>query len=125
MATTIETGLPPMGQPFSWATRVGPLMFTAQGPVDARGGIAGDDIGAQARLTFENLRKSVQAAGAGLSNVAQVLIYMKEADDMRAIDEVYREFFEPPYPNRSSVVVKGFAHPTMHIEIVAYVELPA
>lgn len=89
------------------------------------GKISGADIGEQARLTFANLKRAVAAANGTLSDVAQVLIYMKEASHMPVIDGVYREFFSLPYPNRSSVVVKDFVHPDMLIEIVAYVAVKA
>lgn len=125
MAEIIPTPLPEPGQPFSWATRASGLMFTAHGPVDATGNIAGGDITAQARLTFGNLAAAVEAAGCRLDDVAQVLVYMHAPGDMPAIDAVYREFFRAPYPNRASVAVAGFAHPAMLIEIVAYVRLPA
>jgi hypothetical protein len=52
--------------------------------------------------------------------VAQVLIYMTEVADMPVIDRVYREFFEPPYPNRSSMGVNALVVSGMKIEIVAY-----
>ncbi|WP_175775120.1 RidA family protein [Burkholderia anthina] len=120
---TIDTGLPSLDQPFSWATRAGGLLFTAHGPVTADGKICGGPIDEQARLTFSNLRQAVAAARASLPDVAQVLIYMKDASHMPTIDRVYREFFQSPYPNRSSVVVKDFVHPEMLIEIVAYVGL--
>jgi 2-iminobutanoate/2-iminopropanoate deaminase len=120
----LETGLKPMQQPFSWAIRGGGLIFTAHGPVDADGAIVGDDITAQARLTFRNLMRTAAAAGATADDIAQVLIYMKEPAHMAAIDAVYRDFFTPPYPNRSSVVVKDFVDPRMLIEIVAYLVAP-
>lgn len=113
-----------MRQPFSWASRAGNLLFTAHGPVGEEGAIAGVGIEKQTRLTFDNLVTACAAAGATLGDVAQVLIYMKEAEHMRDIDAIYREYFAAPYPNRSSVVVKGFVHPEMLIEIVAYVDLP-
>jgi 2-iminobutanoate/2-iminopropanoate deaminase len=125
MPNLISTGLPEPRQPFSWATQVGGLMFTAHGPVDTSGAIAGRDITEQARLTFENLAKAVTAAGAQMQDVAQVLLYMADAKDMAAIDAVYRTFFAAPYPNRTSVAVAGFAHPAMLIELVAYVALPS
>ncbi|WP_233848747.1 RidA family protein [Paraburkholderia sp. HD33-4] len=118
---TIDTGLPALNQPFSWATRAGGLLFTAHGPVKMNGEICAGDIEDQARLTFSNLQRAVAAARAVMSDVAQVLIYMKDASHMRAIDRVYRDFFQMPYPNRSSVVVKDFVHADMLIEIVAYV----
>ncbi|MDN7696589.1 RidA family protein [Burkholderia cenocepacia] len=120
---TIDTGLPALNQPFSWATRVGTLLFTAHGPVTMNGAIDGGPIDGQARLTFSNLQQAVAAAGGAMRDVAQVLIYMKDASHMPTIDRVYREFFDDPYPNRSSVVVRGFVHPEMLIEIVAYVAL--
>ncbi|WP_133666908.1 RidA family protein [Paraburkholderia sp. BL10I2N1] len=123
MRETIDTGLPPLNQPFSWATKAGRLLFTAHGPVTTEGKICGGDIEAQARLTFANLQQAVTAARGVMSDVAQVLIYMKDTSHMPAIDRVYRDFFQMPYPNRSSVVVKDFVHADMLIEIVAYVAL--
>jgi enamine deaminase RidA (YjgF/YER057c/UK114 family) len=49
---------------------------------------------------------------------------MTEVKDMPAIDAVYREFFEAPYPNRSSMGVSGLVVPGMKIEIVAYAVIP-
>ncbi|UIF87438.1 RidA family protein [Cupriavidus sp. UYPR2.512] len=123
MANPIQTRLPAPSQPFSWATHAGSLMFTAHGAVDSAGQIAGADITAQARLTFDNLVAAVAAAGASMTDVAQVLIYMRDARDMAAIDVVYREYFTAPYPNRASVAVAGFVHPAMLIEVVAYVHI--
>ncbi|WP_322021581.1 MULTISPECIES: RidA family protein [unclassified Burkholderia] len=120
---TIDTGLPPLKQPFSWATKAGGLLFTAHGPVTMDGEICTGPIEEQARLTFSNLQRAVTAAKGVMPDVAQVLIYMKDASHMPTIDRVYQEFFERPYPNRSSVVVSDFVHPDMLIEIVAYVAL--
>jgi enamine deaminase RidA (YjgF/YER057c/UK114 family) len=78
----------------------------------------------QARLTFANLRRAVHAANGTLADVTQVLIYMTEVGDMPAIDAVYREFFDAPYPNRSSMGVAALVVPGMKIEIVAYAMLP-
>lgn len=121
MRTVIETGLTPLNQPFSWMVSTPGLLFTTHGPVTAEGKIADTDIAAQTRLTFDNLRTAVEAAGRTMDDVAQVLIYMIDASHMPVIDEIYRSYFATPYPNRSSVVVAGFVHPAMKIEIVAYV----
>lgn len=125
MKEVIEMGLPDIGQPFSWAVKAGGLLFTTHGPVRTDGTIDTGPIEAQARLTLDNLRRAVHAAGACMDDVAQVLIYMTHEEDMAAIDSIYREFFAPPYPNRSSVVVRTLVVPGMRIEMVAYVLLPA
>jgi enamine deaminase RidA (YjgF/YER057c/UK114 family) len=119
MKEVIDVGLPPLRQPFSWAVRSKGMVFTAHGPVNTAG-IDTGPIDRQARITFGNLRRAMEAAGGGLADVCQVLIYMTDMADMKAIDAVYREFFEEPYPSRSSVAVSALAVPGMKIEIVAY-----
>jgi enamine deaminase RidA (YjgF/YER057c/UK114 family) len=116
----IDVGLPALSQPFSWAVKAAGLLFTAHGPVRADGTIDTGPIEAQAHLTFANLRQACVAAGGSLDNVTQVLIYMTDVTDMKAIDNVYREFFVAPYPNRSSMGVAGLVVPGMKLEIVAY-----
>lgn len=123
MRKMIDTGLPMPAQPFSWAVSAAGLMFTAHGPVRSDGTVDTGDVAQQARLTFENLRKAAEAAGADLRSVAQVLVTLVEADDVPVVDAVYREFFAAPYPNRSTVIAKALVVPGMRIEIVAYVEL--
>lgn len=120
MKEVLDVGLPALGQPFSWAIRAKGAIFTAHGPVNADGTVSTGPIEDQARITFGNLRRAMQAAGGGLADVCQVLIYMTDMADMKAIDGVYREFFDVPYPNRSSVAVSALAVPGMKIEIVAY-----
>ncbi|MDR3396702.1 MAG: RidA family protein [Pandoraea sp.] len=120
MAQVIPNDLPSLGQPFSWATRAGGVTFTAHGPVRQDGTIDTGSIESQAHLTFENLRRTLAAGGLTLHDVAQVLIYLTEVEDMRAVDAVYRTFFDAPYPNRSTVVAKALVVPGMRIEIVAY-----
>ena len=124
MKQVIDVGLPEIGQPFSWAVKAsGAMLFTAHGPVRADGSIDTGPIDAQARLTFANLARTLVAAGGTLNDVTQVLIYMTDIADMKAIDTVYREFFSAPYPNRSSAAVAALVVPGMKLEIVAYAML--
>ena len=123
MKQVVDIGLPAPRQPFSWAVKGGGILFTAHGPVKEDGSIDTGDIETQARLTFDNLRKALSAAGGSLDDVTQVLIYMTDVADMPAIDAVYRTFFTPPYPNRSSAAVQALVVPGMKLEIVAYAAL--
>lgn len=125
MKEVVDCGLPALAQPFSWAVKGGGLLFTAHGPVRQDGTIDTGPIADQARLTFANLQRAVEAAGGTLADVTQVLIYMLDITDMKAIDAVYREFFVAPYPNRSSAAVAGLVVPGMKIEIVAYAAIDA
>lgn len=120
MKEIIDVGLPTPKQPFSWGVKSGGLFFTAHGPVRADGTINTGPIEDQARLTFANLRQAMQAAGGTLDDVCQVLIYMTDVADMSTIDNVYREFFKAPYPNRSSAGAAALVVPGMKLEIVCY-----
>lgn len=124
MKEVIDTGLPSLGQPFSWAVRAGNLVFAAHGPVRPDGSVDTGPIENQARLTFSNLARTMAAAGGSLDDVTQVQIQMTDVDSMPIIDNVYREYFSAPYPNRSSVVVKALVVPGMGIEIVVNAVLP-
>lgn len=123
MREEVDVGLPALAQPFSWAIKAGGFLFTTHGPVQGDGSIDAGPVAQQALLTLQNLQRAVHAAGASMSDVAQVIIYMTESEDMAIIDGIYREFFDAPYPNRSSVVVKSLIVPGMRIEIVGYVAL--
>ncbi len=125
MKEVVDCGLPALAQPFSWAVKGGGLLFTAHGPVRQDGSIDTGPIEDQARLTFANLQRAVEAAGGTLVDVTQVLIYMVDIADMKAIDAVYREFFSAPYPNRSSAAVAALVVPGMKMEIVAYAAIDA
>ncbi|NPT38254.1 RidA family protein [Paraburkholderia xenovorans] len=120
MTEIIETHLPEPGQPFSWATRVAGVIYTAHGPVRLDGSIETGSIKDQAHLAFRNLEVTLNAAGASLRDVAQVLIYLVDAADVPLVDEIYRLYFQKPYPNRSTVIVGGLVVSGMRIEIVAY-----
>jgi 2-iminobutanoate/2-iminopropanoate deaminase len=120
MKEVIETGLPPLQQPFSWAIKKNGFLFTAHGPVRSDGTIDTGDIESQTQLTLENLQRTLVAAGGSLADVMQVLIYMVDINDMPEIDAIYRRFFNAPYPNRSSVGGVALVVPGMKIEIVAY-----
>jgi enamine deaminase RidA (YjgF/YER057c/UK114 family) len=120
MRQVIDTGLPALAQPFSWAVRSGGILFTAHGPVLHDGRVDTGSIDRQTRLSLDNLQQALKAADASLSDVAQVLIFLTDIADMPAVDAVYREYFQAPYPNRSAVAVTALAAPGMRIELVAY-----
>jgi enamine deaminase RidA (YjgF/YER057c/UK114 family) len=123
MKEVVDVGLPNIGQPFSWAVKAGGLLFTSHGPVRADGTIHLGSIEEQTRLTLDNVKRAVEAAGRSMSDVAQMLIYMVDETHMKTIDAIYREYFEAPWPNRSSVVAKALVVPGMLIEVVVYASL--
>ena len=117
MRDVIHTGLPDIGQPFSWATRGGGMLFTAHGPVRADGTIETGPAEQQIALTFDSLTQALQAAGSHSDNVLQVIIYLTDVNDVARLDDIYQRYFNAPYPNRSTVIVDKLVVPGMKIEI--------
>ncbi len=119
MREEIDTGLPSLGQPFSWAVRDGEMIYTSHGPVTPDGRILQGDVMAQTRLTLQNLHAAMAAAGGSLDDVLQVQLYLLDVADMPAVDRVYAEVFHAPYPSRSTAIVAALVAPTMRIELLA------
>jgi len=124
MFTVVDTGLAPSKGPVNGTVRAGNVIYTAQVPRDPRTGeMTGGDITVQMRQTLTNLKQAIEAAGGTLEDIAQVLIYLVDAADGPGMNEVYKEFFKPPYPSRATVVVKELMGPTMRVELIAHAHL--
>jgi reactive intermediate/imine deaminase len=93
--------------PYSQAVQVGNTIYTSgQIPLDpATGELITGDIDAQARRVFENLRAVIEAAGAGFADVARVGIYLTDLSNFAAVNAVMAEYFQQPYPARSTIGV--------------------
>ena len=93
--------------PYSQAIQVGNTIYTSgQIPLDpATGELIAGDITAQAHRVFGNLRAVVEAAGARFADVARVGIYLTDLSNFAAVNAVMAEYFQEPYPARSTVAV--------------------
>lgn len=118
----IETGLPSTGSPMEWATLAGSTLYTAQIPIKSDGTFETGDIRTQTTLTLDNLVKTLHAAGLSTRDVAQVTVYLTDVNDRAAYNEIYRTYFEPPYPNRATIIAAGLAIPGMRIELVVHAD---
>ena len=93
--------------PYSQAIQVGNTIYTSgQIPLDpATGELIAGDITAQAHRVFGNLRAVVEAAGARFADVARVGIYLTDLSNFAAVNAVMAEYFQEPYPARSTIGV--------------------
>ena len=103
-AVTLPDAPPPKG-PYSPAVRAGPFVFVSgQVPRDpVSGQLIGDDVATQTRVTLSNLQRLIEQAGAKLSDVVSVSVYLANVDDWAAMNEVYKEFFSSPFPTRTAI----------------------
>ena len=79
------------------------IFVSGQGPIGPDGKVVSGDIKAQTRLTLENFRRVVDAAGSGMENVVQTTVYILDLSDFSAMNEVYSSFFPEPRPARTTV----------------------
>ena len=92
--------------PYSPALAVGDFVFlSGQIPLDHEGKIAGIIAPDQARKALENMKAQLTEAGLSMDAVVKTTIFLTNMDDFAAVNEVYAEFFSPPYPARSTVEV--------------------
>ena len=124
MRTPVQTHLPREEAPIEWAVTADGILYTAHVPLRADGSIETGPIGRQAEVTFDNLRRTLDAAGGSLDDVTQVLVYLTDPAAFQGMNAVYRRCFAKPYPNRATVIVAGLMVPGAMIEIVAYAHLP-
>lgn len=113
---------PPPRAPYSAAVKAGPFVYVSgQTPRDhLTGEVVGNDVTTQTRQTLSNVQRLVEAAGATMSNVISVTVYLTNVDDWATMNSVYTEFFTAPFPTRTAVGV-DLRDIMVEISAVAYV----
>jgi 2-iminobutanoate/2-iminopropanoate deaminase len=113
-------GLAPPISHYCDAVRFGDLLFiSGVPPTDAAGRVVGDDVAAQARQVFVNLKLILDAAGASFADILKVTVYLLDVDDRAKINPVRREFFGDARPASTLIGVSALAIPGMKVEIEA------
>jgi 2-iminobutanoate/2-iminopropanoate deaminase len=97
-------GLAKPKPPYSPVVVSGDTVWTAgQIAYDAEGNLIGGGIAEQTRRSLENVRACLEAAGCTMDDVVKVNAYLADLGHLAGYNDVYREFFDEPYPARSSV----------------------
>ncbi|MGH3134838.1 MAG: RidA family protein, partial [Gaiellaceae bacterium] len=94
--------------------------------VDGEGKLVGaDDVVAQARQVFENMRAVLEAAGSGFADVLKVTIFVTDVHDRPRINPVRQEVFGAARPASTLVEVPRLAVPGAKIEVEAVALVPS
>ncbi len=108
--TPIQTESAPAAiGPYSQATRAGDtVFFSGQIPLDpTTGNVVDGGIEAQARRAFDNLKAVADAAGGSMADIVRVGLYLTDLSQFAAVNAVMAEYFEAPYPARSTIEVSA------------------
>lgn len=102
---------------FSTFVRAGDFIFTNFQSANPAG-----DIEQQTEECFRNLKHTLEAAEATLSDVVKVTILLKNVEDFDRMDDVYKRQFSDGYPARTTTFVARFFDEGSRIQIdaVAY-----
>ncbi len=84
-----------------------------------------DDVGkslagvfdAQCRQTFRNIEKTLAEAGAKLSDMVTMTVFLTDARHTTRMTEIRGEIFGRDFAASAAITVTGFADPAMMIEI--------
>ncbi len=110
----------PIG-PYSQAIVHGDLVFcSGQLGLDPATGVLAVGAVEQSRQALKNLEAVLKGAGSSLQKALKVTVYLTDLSCFSDMNEVYAQFFVPPYPARTAIQVsalpKGAA---VEIDVVA------
>ena len=111
--------------PYSQATRAGNLVFfSGQVPLDpATGQLVEGDIAVHARRAFDNLKAVCAASGGSMHDIVRVGLYLTDLSQFAAVNAVMAEYFDAPYPARSTIEVSALPRGAV-FEVDAVLALP-
>jgi enamine deaminase RidA (YjgF/YER057c/UK114 family) len=101
-----ETVHPPFGYSHVVEVTAGrPVYIAGQVALDPTGALVGaDDIRAQTRQVFDNLRAALEAVGAGFEQVVKLNFYLVDATHLPVIREVRDQYVNTRQPPASTAV---------------------
>ncbi len=107
--------------PYSQAIDTGSFIFASgQIPINPADGSIPEGIKAQTAQSLANVKAILKAAGLTTANVVKTTVFLADIGDFAAMNEVYAETFEAPYPARSAVAVKTLPKNVLvEIEVIA------
>jgi 2-iminobutanoate/2-iminopropanoate deaminase len=112
----------PIG-PFSYAVKARGMLYVsgALGVDENWNVVAPNDVTTQTRRALETIKAILDAAKVPPTNVVKVTVYLTNAADYKAFNEVRRAFFPEPFPASTVVVVKELVlkDAVVEIELVA------
>ena len=117
---------PPAMGAYSQGVWAGNILFLSGicGYDPKTGKLVGDgDTAAQTRQAMESARAMLASEGLSFENVVSARIYIADFDDFGKMNDVYKSYFEEPYPARATVEVVRLADGAkVEIVLTAYKE---
>ena len=100
------------------------VVVAGQVGMTATGEVAVDDVVAQTKQAFENVRSVIEAGGCSMRDVVRLQTFLTRAGDipgfMKARSEIFPRYFpEGVYPPNTLLVIHQLVRPELLVEIEA------
>lgn len=109
--------------PYSQSIRAGNFLFlSGQIPIEpSTGKMVTLGIETQTRQVLQNIQAILMAAGVNTDAVVKTTIYLTDLNDFQAVNEIYTEYFDEPYPARATVQVAALPRGALvEIDAIAF-----
>lgn len=111
-----------LGLPFSEIVRMGDTLYLSgqMGTLPGTLTLAPGGLQAEAQQAMENIQATLEAHGYGLDHIVKCTVMLADMKDWPAFNEIYKRFFNAPYPARSAFGASGLAMGgQLEIEVIA------
>lgn len=90
--------------PYSQAVKAGGTIYVSGqlGLDPAKGDFEADDITVQTKQSLENIKAILESEGYSMKEVVKTTVLLKDIKEFGAMNEVYAQYFEAPFPARAA-----------------------
>ena len=113
-----------LGLPFSEIVRVDDTLYLSgqMGTLPGSLQLAPGGIEAESVQALRNVQQALEHHDFSMRDVVKCTVMLADMDDWPAFNEIYKQFFQPPYPARSAFGASGLAlGGRLEIEVMAVV----
>jgi 2-iminobutanoate/2-iminopropanoate deaminase len=117
-----DGGATPRGH-YTPGIRAGDFIYVSgQGPIDpVTDVLVVTDVETQTRITLENVARVLAAAGAGVTDIVKVSVFLRDINDFATMGKAYAAFFGDHKPARTTIEAKFHkAEMLVEVDCVAY-----
>lgn len=112
---------------YSQAVKVSDTIYiSGQVAWDEKGNIVGlGDMEAQTRQSLENLRRTVEAAGAKMSDIVKLIVFVRDIRDFSipAVRKAWRHYFGDSFPALTVIQISNLWRPDFMLSIEGVAEI--
>lgn len=111
--------------PYSQAIIANGIVFVSgQIPINpATGELSTGTIEEQTKQVLTNIGAVLEAAGSSFDRVVKATVFLQDMNDFSKMNQVYSDFFKPPFPARAAVQVARLPRDVkVEIEVIAIVD---